>query len=501
MANPMDTTVKQVQGWWTRLTTNQKIIALLAGITLAGVGAGTVYLSLQPDYAVLYSSLSSQDAGAIVEHIREKGVSYRLSGGGGQVEVPSKSVYDLRLELAGKGLPHGDGVGFEIFDKMSFGVTDEVQRINYLRALQSELERTIESLEAIEKARVHLVMPKEDLWFEETLTPSASVMVKLSAPGSLLPRQTESIRHLLASAVRGLMPERVTIVDTMGKVLSAGGDQESLTGISDSQFGYKQKIENGLKQQAESLLTEILGPGRAAVRVHAEIDFDQVVKEREYYEPVVGQKGLVRSEQQNNVSSGGASGKAAGTAGVASNLQGYPPSRRSRSSGSKQNERYTEYEMNRTRERVTTAIGTITMLSVGVFIDGDLPPERLADVSQVLARSLGINPERGDQIEVKALPFNRTDLKEQQQLMEKSQREKFWLTMLTTWVPRGLLVMVAIGLLVVGARSLGRHTERLMRLSENGKQPAQSGMNSEKVLDLMRQNPGETGQILKHWLS
>ncbi|MEW6517310.1 MAG: flagellar basal-body MS-ring/collar protein FliF [candidate division FCPU426 bacterium] len=502
MAQTWNDRLKALQQGWQRLTLNQKMLVLLAGVTLAAVAAGMAYFGTRPEYAVLYNNLAAQDASEVVDKLRERKVPFRLGGGGTQVEVPAPQVYELRIELAGQGLPRGEGVGFEIFDKLSLGVTNEVQRINYLRALQSELERTIEALEPIQKARVHLVLPQEEMWFEEDFNPSASVMVRLKGPGTLNAQQVESIRHLLASAVRGLVPERVTVVDTQGKVLSAGADNDAAFGLSDRQIAYRQKIESNLKAQAESLLVEILGPGRAAVRVQAEMDFNQIVKEREYFEPVVGQKGLVRSEQQNSAQTGEGAPAPAGPAGTASNLQGYPPSGVSTAgNGSKKSERIIQYEMNRTHERVTSAAGTIKRLSVGVFIDGNQTPERLSDMQSVLVRALGIDPERGDLIEVRALPFDRKDTKEEQQLLEKSQREKFWLTLLSSWVPRGVLFAVAVAVLLAGLGVLRKQASLPPNMGGNGRPEDVSRLEPDRVMEIIRQHPAETSQILKQWLS
>lgn len=489
---------------WRKLTLNQKILVLLAGIVLAAVAGSLAYFGTRPEFTVLYSNLAAADAGEVVAKLRERKIPYRLSAGGSQIEVPAPQVYDLRIEFAGQGLPRGEGVGFEIFDQLSLGVTSEVQRINYLRALQSELERTIEALEPIQKARVHLVLPQEDLWFEEDFSPSASVMVRLGGPGTLNTQQVESIRHLLASAVRGLTPERVTIVDTQGKVLSAADDADSVLGLSERQIAYRQKIESNLKVQAESLLTEILGPGKAAVRVQAEMDFDQIVKEREYFEPVVGQKGLVRSEQQNSAQSGENAPAAAGPAGTASNLQGYPPTAAASvagGGGSKKSERFIQYEMNRTHERLTSAAGAVKRLSVGVFIDGTVTPERLADIQSVLVRALGIDPQRGDQIEVRAVPFNHEDAKEQEKLLEKSQRERFWLTLVSTWLPRGVVFAVAVGMLLAGMGVLRKQASLAPTAPGNGRPEDISGLDPDRVMELIRQHPAETSQILKRWLS
>jgi len=303
--------------------------------------------------------------------------------------------------------------------------------------------------------------------------------------------------------VRGLAPERVTIVDTQGRVLSAAGDLDGIGALSDRQITYKKKIEDNLKLQAESLLAEILGPGKAAVRVNAEIDFNQILTERESYTPVVGRQGLVRSEKQNNYESATDQAAAGGAAGTASNLQGYPPAGTAGTDKStRKNERVINYEMNRTLEKINTATGNIRRLSVGVFIDGKYKPEQIADLNSVISRGLGITPERGDIIEVKAFPFNHESLENDKKLLEKSQRERFWLQVLTRWLPLGLLLAAAGTFLFMGIKNL-------KKTLQSGGSAARTGnggeggddMSTEKILTLLKQNTTESAQVLKHWLS
>jgi flagellar M-ring protein FliF len=507
MPKQLEELLNQIKKWWAAQAANQRsVIILTAAVVVLGL-FGVMYVVSRPDYTLLYSNLDPKDANAIVEYLREQKVPYRLGGGGTQLEVPSKRVYDLRVQLAGKGLPRGESVGFEIFDKMSFGTTDEVQRINYLRALQSELERTIDSMDAVEKSRVHLVIPPEDLWFEDQVSPTASVLIKMHNGGTLLPRQVDSIRHLMSSAVRGLTAERVTVVDTQGHVLSAAGESESLGGLSDRQITYKKKVEENFKSQAESMLAEILGPGKAVVRVTAEINFNQTLTERESYTPIVGRQGLVRSEKQNMFESAqdAANGTAGGSAGTASNLQGYPPA--SGGAGgdkaTKKNEKVINYEMNRTVERINTASGTIKQLSVGIFVDGKFTPEQLTDISSVISRGMGILPDRGDKLEVKAMPFNRKGLEEDKQLLEKSQREQFWMQALTRWLPLGALIIAACVFLMVALknfRSLNLNDARGGGAAKDGSKGS-GEMSPEMIVALLKQNSGASAQVLKHWLS
>lgn len=493
---------KRLLKWWQEQSLNQKVLFILLTAICAGLCLSLLLWVSRPDYTLLYSNLDPKDANDVVEYLREQKIPYRLQNGGTQIEVPAAKVYDLRVQLAGKGLPRGTNVGFEIFDKMSFGVTEEIQRINYLRALQSELERTIEALDVIDKARVHLVLPEEDLWLEESFTPSASVMVKLRNGGNLLPRQVESIRHLLASAVRSMLPERVTIVDTQGRVLSTAGEADGAAALSDRQLNYKKKLEENLKQQTESMLAEILGPGKVSVRVNADIDFNQILTERESYAPVVGRQGLIRSEKQNMFESAQDQAAAGGAAGTPSNLQGYPPAAANGTDKStRKNEKVVNYEMNRTVERINTAMGAIRQLSVGIFVDGNYKPEQLADINTVVSRGLGINPERGDKVEIRAFPFNRGNLKEEKELMEKAQRQRFWLTLLTRWLPLGLLGLGAGWFLWTGWKNLQRLALESRTAGEPGEEGSDETLNVEKLAALLRQNSTNSAQVLKHWLS
>lgn len=502
--NRLEELIKQVGTWWTSTSLNQKIIIVLSSVVGLVVSIALLVWAAQPDYTILFSKLNPQDANAIVEHLKEVNVPYRLSGGGSIVEIPSKSIYDVRIELAGKGLPKGDGVGYEIFDKMSFGVTDEVQEINLLRALQNELEHTIDAIDVIQKSRVHLVIPKDEGWFQQRVEPTASVMVRLATGGTLLPNQISSIRHLLASAVSGLQPEGVTIVDTHGKVLSAAGDSSGQGKLSDKQIDYKEKVEKALIAKAESLLFEIVGQDKAAVQVYAEVDFDQIVRENEYFTPVVGRNGLVRSEKSQSVTPVKDATTTGGAAGTASNLQGYPPAGARGRTAAKKNERQINYEMNRTVERITTATGRIKKLSVGIFIDGDMKTEQLDVIRSVVAKALGIDKERGDELEVQALPFYQKTTEQDQQLLEKSQREKFIMTIVTKWGPRVLLVVIAVSFLFMTMNNMKKMAVASAQPVDSG-QSDQDGAGNQfdpnRFIDVLKRNPDETAKVLKNWMS
>src|SRR5512147_170529 len=192
--------------------------ALTAAIVI-GTGA-LAYWVQQPQYRVLYSGLGASDAGAVIEYLKAEKIPYRVSDNGGNIEVAAGRIYETRMALAGRGIPQGGGVGFEIFDKQTLGMTDFVQRLNYQRALQGELARSIAELDTVESARVHLAMPERSLFVSEERRPSASVVLKLKPGRSLAPEQIAGVVHLVAASVEGLRPADVTVVDVNGQVLS-----------------------------------------------------------------------------------------------------------------------------------------------------------------------------------------------------------------------------------------------------------------------------------------
>jgi flagellar M-ring protein FliF len=238
----------------------------------------------QENYQVLFSDLSQGDASAIASKLKERNTPYRLDGNGTMIMVPEEKVYELRLSLAGDGLPNGGNVGFEIFDHTDFKTTKFVQELNYRRALQGELARTINRFKEINESRVFIAIPEESLFIEDHKPASASIQLDLRS--NLPPAKLTAIVHLVASAVEGLEPEHVTVVDTKGRLIFKGGiGDESSSELSNTQLDYKTNIESEIKTNVQSMLEGIVGPGKAIVRVTAEIDFDKITLSEEEYDP------------------------------------------------------------------------------------------------------------------------------------------------------------------------------------------------------------------------
>lgn len=268
-----------------KLSTKQKII--IGGIIVGAVvviGIAMLLMS-EPKVSVLYNNLEPEDANQIVEHLKAQKIPYQLDDGGRTIKVPSEKVYELRLQLAAKGIPSSGVVGYELFDKSSLGMSEFQQKLNYKRALEGELARTIMQTEGVEHARVQIVIPEKTIFRGEQKEPTASVVLKLKKNFELSNASVLAITKLVASSVEGLKPSNVTIIDTKGRLLSKEIDEDPLAISSGKQYELKQKIENYLISKAQGLLDNVLGYGNSAIQVTADIDFSKVEKTLETFDP------------------------------------------------------------------------------------------------------------------------------------------------------------------------------------------------------------------------
>lgn len=387
------------------LTPTRKISLIVATVlTLAGVW-GMVTLSNRTEYRVLFANLSAEDAGSIVDKLKEKKVPFEINKAGDAVSVPDEMVAELRLELATAGLPRGGGVGFEIFDqKMKFGATEFEQQLNYRRALQGELARTIGSMEEVQNARVHIALPKDSLFVEEQKKTTASVTIKLKSGRSLRQPQIEGIAHLVASSVEGLSPENVIIIDSRGAILSRPTGDPKFMRATASQMEYQQNLEKDLAGRIQSMLENVVGQGKAVVRVAADLDFRVTEKMEETYD---SEAPVVRSLQRQTEKSGPPD-TAKGTAAA---------------SGASEREKVNEvvnYEINKVVNKTVMPIGEIKKLSIAVLVDGMYQKDKegkeiyqprdkkeIDGLEDLVRKSIGFNASRGDQVAVSNMPFQK----------------------------------------------------------------------------------------------
>lgn len=235
-----------------------------------------IVVANKTDYRPLFANLSSEDAGEIVKKLKEQKVPYQITNDGKAILVPSDKVYDLRLAMASDGLPQGGGVGFEIFDRKNFGVTEFVQKLNYQRALQGELSRTIAQLSGVEQARVHLVIPEKTIFKDNEKPATASVVLKMKANRMLSESEVQGISHLVASAIEGMDPDQVTVMDSRGKILSKSNSSDPGNKMTSAMLETQRNYEKNLEDRLQSLLDKAVGTGKSVARVTAAFDFKQV---------------------------------------------------------------------------------------------------------------------------------------------------------------------------------------------------------------------------------
>lgn len=406
------------QNFYSGLTFNQK---LTIGGTLILTILGFILLfrwATRPDYALLFSSLDLKEADQIVESLKGQGVSYRLTSGGTSILIPSKDVYEWRMKLASQGLPSSGGIGYEIFDKKDIGISDFVQEVNYRRALEGELVRSIRSITGIQNARVHIVMPKSRLFKEEQQEPTASIVLNVRPGMRISESQIVGITNLVAAGVEGLLPEKVTIVDSNGRILTSRWESDSVMGMTGRQLEMQKKVESYLENKAQSMLATVLGGGRTVVRVSADLNFQRIERTNEIYDP---DNLAVVSEERNEESNTDSLGKPYG----------------------RMEHSITNYHVPKTVEHVTNTVGNIRRLSVAVLVDGirkkvvdengeerweyqPRPSNEMALLSAVVRNAVGYDPMRGDQLEIRNIPFDGEQVPEDQKDMVSTSRKEFW---------------------------------------------------------------------------
>ena len=516
------------------LSTTQKIII---GVVAGGVFIALIMLivsSSTSDFAVLYSGLPPEDAGRIVEYLKESGVKYKLSSGGSTVMAPSDRVYELRMELASKGVPQGAGVGFELFDKTNFGATDFTQKVNYARALQGELARTIMALNPVELARVHIVIPEERLFSEQQKPTTASIVLKLKPGAYVLDAQVRGVVNLVAGAVQGLSPEFITVVDTDGNMMWRGGGgslaQTPSTGaLTNAQLEAKMSFEQEMQRRVETMLDRALGIGKAVVRVYADINFDSTERASEIYQPVAGGLGIPIAEQTTEEQRRSDGPVASGVAGTPTNVEGYPVV--TGAAGGKSDyirtDRTINYEVSKVVERAVIAPGKVERISVATVVDGMLTQERQESIRQVISAAVGIRPERGDEIAVTGMEFARSaddvDMTLAEADVAKADRRSFIVRLVRIITPiiLGFLILIFALSFLRFLRSrpdyapelaVGRRVDEVLAQElpppalspEQQKARAEDKRRSEvrqSVETLARSKPADAAKILETWMA
>ncbi|MFP4391601.1 MAG: flagellar basal-body MS-ring/collar protein FliF [Desulfohalobiaceae bacterium] len=408
----------KLQELWTKSTVPQRI--LLGGVlgSLLLVFVLLLYWLNRPQFEILYADLSQDDASQVVEELKEQGVSYKLENQGKTILVPAEQVSELRLDVAGKDLMQDSGPGLELFQETQIGQTDFVQEVNYQRALQGELSRTISGMPEIQRARVHLVLPEKSLFIEEQTPASASVMLRLKSGRELDENQIQGIVNLVATAVEGLDKENITVADSSGNLLSQPADEDSVQGLTNSQLEYKTKLENVLQQRIERMLGPVIGQGKVMARVNAEVDFSKREVFQENFDP---DSQVVRSEQKTREQSTGSADADEETE-AGPEYQGEEQGGTRTTQESSRTQSTTNFEIDKEETRTSVPQGQLDRLSAAVVVDGSYETgeegqsvfvpksqEELDQIESLAQNAIGFDSERGDSIEVTSMAFGKPE--------------------------------------------------------------------------------------------
>jgi len=447
-------------------------MAAMAAVTLALIGFFS-FLMVQmttPQMVPLFTDLSVDDSASIVKDLERQAVAYQLKSDGAIIMVPKDKVARLRMKLAESGLPKGGGVGYEIFDKTdSLGTTTFVQNINHLRALEGELARTIRSIDRVQAARVHLVLPERPLFSRDKVDASASIVLKMR--GALEPQQVRAVRHLVASAVNGLKPERVSVIDESGKLLADGATPDNPLGVSSDER--KLAYENRLRSEVETIVSSVVGPGHARVQINADFDVNRITQTSDKFDP---DGRVLRSSQTREEQSSATTDNRDGSVSVGTELPGgtrqqqqQPADSGSRGDQSRKTEEIVNYEISRTTKTEVIEAGRVNRISAAVLVDGiyskndkgevayqPRPKEELDRITALVRSAIGFDAKRGDQVEVVNLRFAETTPSPINELTGWMSYLQFTKDDITAAAEKGVMALLGLVVLFLVVRPLVR---------------------------------------------
>lgn len=526
-----------------------RLLALAGAVAVMGLVAGVVLEAGGSRFSPLFTNLDPRDAADIVNKLEEQKVPYRLSAGGQTIEVPEPMVHKTRLLLVQDGLPRNGVVGLEIMDRTNLGATDFDRRVQYLRAIQGELTRTILEIDGVEKARVHLNVPEPSVFVRDRQPASASILLGLKPGVTLEPAQIKGIMHLVASSVEGLKPEAVTVLDENGQLLSAdvSGERKGARPAS-SNLRLQEEFEKRMEENLRTLLEPIFGTGNVVARVNADLNLDEHTVERELFEPVKDGQGLLRSIQElEETFRGNGAPVAMGVPGTTSNTQipTYPVVSGGAAGDSQYEKRNATryFELNKTKEQVVVAPGAVKRLSVSVLVNRQLTPQQQEAVVRTVNAAVGFDPLRRDQVVVAGMSFDtsladavKRGLAPETQTSGKGKDRQLPVPYVVAGGAAAVSVLFFLFILLILRRRRRRHeeeelaaqiealraagqmkktpgAEQAASVSKEGVAPAkeeqgtgelpetaEAALIQSEVATLARQKPEEVAQIIRSWL-
>ena len=526
---------RQLLEIWKQLGLNQRISVVFTALAVLGGLLTLAFWSSRTDFALLYGKLDEAEAGKVISALQESKTAYK-SGPGGAIFVPSDKVYSIRMQLATRGIPRGEGVGYDIFDKSNFGLSDFVQRVNYLRAIQGELARTIGQLDEVEAARVLIVMPENRLIMDNQKKPTASVFIRVRGQAQLASSAINSIRFLVANAVEGLQVNRVAVVDNHGNTLADNTEEDSLVGMTSGQLAIRRNLEKYLSREVEDLLQKVLGAGQAVARVSAEVNFDTINRTEQKIDPEnsVARTSTITDENTDSLSgpSGGVTGISANT-GTDTNTASGGVANNSRT---KKKSTTSEMELSKSTSTIMQAPGSIKRLTAAVIIAAKyegagasrkLVPrseEELKRLRTLVQNALGVqlasDAGRTDELSLEEMPFNDQLATELTERLDKQQHRDFWVDLVKTLIYPAVAIAVLFGFWRALRTTKPENIPIGIPLGQFGlpgggsskpgnghgapewAKVAEPGIVTVDVLNrLVRENPDNMSQAIRAWLS
>lgn len=540
MAEKTTVTVATGIGGWAqsfmRMPVSQKLSVMVAFAAASAVIVGAWLWAQTPDYRVLYSNVSDRDGGTIIAALQQMNVPYKFAEGGGAILVPSNQVHDARLKLASQGLPRGGSVGFELMENQKFGATQFQEQVNFQRGLEGELAKSIQSLSAVQAARVHLALPKPTVFLRDQQRPSASVLLNLY-PGKTLDRaQVSGILHLVASSVPDLAPQNVSIVDQTGALLTRDGNAlaAETPQLDPNQLVYVQQIEQLTIKRISDILEPVTGRGNARVQVTADVDFSQIESMDETFQPNQGtdKKAAVRSAQSSESSStqgGGPQGvpgalsnqpPANATAPIGAPAQSGAATASSSTSGNTRKDSTVNYEVDKTIRHLRAPTGAIKRLTAAVVVNyrkkvddqgtatyTPLKPEEIEQITALVKEAMGYSKERGDSLNVLNTSFSEAE-------RETLPDTPFWrqpeTIALAKEIGKNALLLALIGYVAFGMlrpflkRLASQPIPEFVSIERQADEAAATRGNADQLgaaRQLARQDPKVVANVVKAWVS
>lgn len=503
-----------VKDRWRALSRSQKIVSVLVAVGVLVCFIYLVLIATKPSYAPLLSGLDPKEAGVIAEKLKTLKIPYQLADQGQTIKVPESQVYEARIQLASSGVLGGDGKGFELFDQNKFGQSDFDQQVNYQRALQEELRRTIIHIEGVQDARVHLVLPQKSVFVNDQGTPTASVALQMKPAATLKPEQVQGICDLFVGSVEGLKPENIHIIDNAGNVLSENLKLKNdpdvvLTKTTLEQQKLQRDYEKELEKRIQQMLARITGQNNSVAMVTADLDFNkQQVTNTTNANP---DNVKVSEHTVKETGKGSATGGAVGTD---SNITTTPFAQSVDSSNFSKEENTVNYQVSSKQETLVAAPGRVRRLSAAVVVkDNADSPVDVQKIKDAVAAAIGYDQSRGDQISVTSMAFDDSLQKklEAEAAQEKSAKEKSRLYILAAIA--GVLLLALLVLLVIYLMKRRHRAQMLIEEEEEieetfipvgvlEKEPEQEIRDDkqEQIRKMANERPGDIAEILKLWL-